>query len=70
MVAQCNLKCVEKLKTMLPVMVGVAKTKMTSFLGSIAIPMFAAMVTSPKSECAEDYFNFGDSFVTSISALS
>ena len=70
MVAQCNLECVEKLKIMLPVMVDVAKVKVTSFLGSIAILMFAAMVTSPNSECAENYLNFVDKFVTSISALS
>ena len=64
------MECVVKLKIMLPVMVDVAKVEMTFSLGSIAIPMFAAMVTSPNSECAENYSNFGDKFVTSISALS
>ena len=53
--AQFKLECAEKLKIMLLVLVDVAKVKMTFSLGSIAIHMFAAMVTSPNLECAEDY---------------
>ena len=51
---------------MLLVLVDVAKVKMTFSLGSIAIHMFAAMVTSSNLACAEKYFNFGDNFVTRI----
>ena len=69
--AQFKLECAEKLKIMLLVLVDVAKVKMTFSLGSIAIPMFAAMVTSPKLECAENHpydgdNPYGDNFVTRI----
>ena len=50
---QFKMECVGKLKVRLLVLVDVAKVKMTFSLGSIAIPMFAAMVTSPNLECAE-----------------
>ena len=64
--AQIKLDYVEKLKTIRPVPVDVAKVKMTFSLGSIAIAMFAAMVTSPNLERAEDHSNFVNNFVTDI----
>ena len=66
--AQFKLECAGKLKIMLLVLVDVAKVKMTFSLGSIAIPMFAAMVKSPNLECAEDHSYSGDNFVTRISS--
>ena len=66
--AQIKLDYVEKLKTMRPVPVDVAKVKMTFSLGSIAIAIFAAMVTSPNLERAEDHSNFVNNFVTRISS--
>ena len=64
--AQFKQDCVEKLKIMRPVLVDVAKVKMTFSLGSIAIAMFAAMVTLPNLERAEDPSNFVNNFVTRI----
>ena len=51
---------------MRPVLVNVAKAKMTFTLGSIAIAMFAAMVTLLNLERAEDHSNFINNFVTDI----
>ena len=65
---QFKLECVEKLKIMHPVLDDVAKAKMICSLGSIAIAMFAAMVTSLNLERAEDHSNFVNNFVTRISS--
>ena len=66
--AQFKLDCVENLKIIRPVLVDVAKAKMICSHGSIAIAMFAAMVTLPNLERAEDHSNFVNNFVTRISS--